>query len=403
VSINFKKIGEQNMKNKLENLTFDDFVIMLKSFIQTFPKRSGVGVKRVFAFTLVELLVVIAIIGVLIALLLPAVQAAREAARRMQCASNQRQIGLACLNFNDAKGKFPCGLTMGYMPNDVSDWNCTTYDYGALAWGTRTLPYMEMTPLYEQIVKCYTDAGYDADLVTACSASIFKLTTAPAGTGIIPLNISQTKLKGWNCPSCPQGLSLIAPENPSYPRNFAKANYVGNCGNRQLGLTDRRDITGNTGHAQYPYGGCDRGDYGGVFFQGHPPFKGLSGFQPTLTDFKDGTSNTFMISERSRDVIMDNCGSSTPTHHRFPSSWIGAYERGVHEIAFTTFYQPNIKCPYNVGGERYPTDSTAASAHTGGVNVTNADLSGRFVNDSVSATVWQAGGGRSDSKTASLP
>ncbi|MDR2171849.1 MAG: DUF1559 domain-containing protein [Planctomycetaceae bacterium] len=395
------------MKNKLTNpipisiSISKNFTLPLKPEIKTCERKSfNICGKCFLAFTLVELLVVIAIIGILIALLLPAVQAAREAARRMQCANNQRQIGLATLNFNDAKGKFPCGLTMGHNPTAVTEWNCPTYDYGAIGWGARILPYMEQTALFEQIVNCYTTAGHDADLVTPWSAKIFETT---AGTGIIPFSISQIQLKNWNCPSRSNSDQNILDPTGPLPRKFATSNYIGNSGNRQLGLADRRDITGNMGHAQYPYAGCDRGDYGGLFFQGHPPFKGLSGFQPTLSDVKDGTSNTLMISERTRDVILYHCDNAT-TELRYPASWIGGYERGVHEIAFTTYYQPNIKCPARNGSsQQFPGHSTVSSLHPGGVNVNKADLSGSFVSDSINATIWQAHGGRSDGKTASLP
>src|SRR4051812_45822194 len=89
------------------------------------------------AFTLVELLVVIAIIGVLVALLLPAVQAAREAARRMQCSNNLRQLGLALHNYHDVNQSFP----MNYRP----------VLGGTYSWMQAILPLIEQQSLYSQI------------------------------------------------------------------------------------------------------------------------------------------------------------------------------------------------------------------------------------------------------------
>ena len=96
------------------------------------------------AFTLVELLVVIAIIGVLVALLLPAVQAAREAARRSSCLNNLKQIGVAMHNHLAAKGYFPYG---------AHDHDCevTTHQRQLWTWRTLLLPYMEQKTLYDRL------------------------------------------------------------------------------------------------------------------------------------------------------------------------------------------------------------------------------------------------------------
>ncbi len=88
------------------------------------------------AFTLVELLVVIAIIGILVALLLPAVQSARESASRMQCANNLKQIGLALLNYHDAMLVFPPGTG-----GSGTSWS----------WSARILPYIESQNIHKQI------------------------------------------------------------------------------------------------------------------------------------------------------------------------------------------------------------------------------------------------------------
>lgn len=136
-------------------------------------KRAGAqGHRR--AFTLVELLVVIAIIGILIALLLPAVQAAREAARRSQCTDNMKQLGVALQNYHDVNRSFPTMTVWGGGGSPVQ----IPYNH---TWLTASLPYLEQAPLYEQtnrmtyawgqpimgtilpVLKCPSDSDYPAD------------------------------------------------------------------------------------------------------------------------------------------------------------------------------------------------------------------------------------------------
>jgi len=337
------------------------------------------GGGNVRAFTLVELLVVIAIIGILIALLLPAVQAAREAARRMSCTNNQKQIGLGLINFNDVYKTFPCGLTMAYNPGNPRIWNCPQFDHGAIGWGTRILPFVEMAPLYEEVAACFPDNT----LVTNWDTYIFQRSEGSA-TGIVPMRIYQQTVSFFVCPSC------SGPDtNPNTPIPFRKGNYVGNCGPYEMGRTDRRDITGsdNTSAWYYNLANCHNGDYGGILFQGHP---GDGGKLVKLADISDGTSNTLLLSERSGEKLPEPF-----TRNRYPSSWVGGYERAVTDVAFSTFYTPNtVGTPSNDNQCR-----VAASKHTGGVNACLADGSVRFISETINAETWRNLGDRQDGKT----
>jgi prepilin-type N-terminal cleavage/methylation domain-containing protein/prepilin-type processing-associated H-X9-DG protein len=121
-----------------------------------------------YAFTLVELLVVIAIIGILIGLLLPAIQAARESARRMQCENNLKQLGLAFLNYLDTRKGFPQGR--GYGPGSIG---------GQAGWSIAILPYLEQVAMAKSYdpKKSYTDPANQP--IVSLHQAIFKCPTTP--------------------------------------------------------------------------------------------------------------------------------------------------------------------------------------------------------------------------------
>ena len=166
------------------------------------------------AFTLVELLVVIAIIGILIALLLPAVQAAREAARRMQCTNNFKQIGLALHNFHDARKAFP--------PTHLGPWKAGLPIF--------LFPYMEQTALYELVAngeQCsFNDCGKGFDL---CLGH----TQADNGWWYLQLNDAQRagfgSVKAFLCPSRRGGSAAITQyycEQPGGQSDYAYIAYL---------------------------------------------------------------------------------------------------------------------------------------------------------------------------------
>ena len=133
--------------------------------------------RRTRGFTLVELLVVIAIIGILVAMLLPAVQAAREAARRLQCSSNLKQIGLATMNYENTHGVYP----PAYFLFDWNNWDNGHYFF------TYILPYMEQQQIYDQYnfgkVWYSTHPLYPNKKATAVPIAAYQCPTAPKQSG----------------------------------------------------------------------------------------------------------------------------------------------------------------------------------------------------------------------------
>lgn len=186
-------------------------------------------------FTLIELLVVIAVIGILIALLLPAVQQAREAARRTQCKNNLRQIALALHNYHDRSGSFP--------PSSVVDGN--GLDTGWWSWVVRVLPDLDQQPLYSQL-------DLNEDIWTNCHK--YRALTS-------------IKLSVLICPSDPHGERVYeSEEDCAGGEAYALTNYLACRGST-------RDVPGN-----------------GVF----PDINCVT----RMEHIRDGTSQTLLVGER---------------------------------------------------------------------------------------------------------
>lgn len=294
-------------------------------------------------FTLVELLVVIAIIGILVGLLLPAVQAAREAARRMQCSNNVRQIGLALHNYESAHKKFPPGW-IANVPAGEPGWG----------WATALLPFMEQNSVYQRL-------DLNVEIIAAQNEPMI-----------------QTVIPTFICPSDPSPSLFQIAEAHDHSHHFSYTSFDED---------DHEPHNVDDGEKLFAIA---KSNYVGVFGTGEvdeSPYSSDGAFwgnsRIRMQDFVDGTSNTFVIGERSSRL-----GGSL-WHGVIPEA-NAAFAR----IVGSTDHVPNSPVGHF---------DDFSSFHATGANFIMGDCSVRLIPDTIDETVYRAMATRHGGEVVTLP
>jgi prepilin-type N-terminal cleavage/methylation domain-containing protein/prepilin-type processing-associated H-X9-DG protein len=354
-------------------------------------------------FTLVELLVVIAIIGVLIAMLLPAVQAAREAARRMTCSNNFKQIGIALHNYHDTNQAFPME---GTIPTNNTAPTATA-PYGGYYFGitVRLLPFIEQEQLFSQ----FTMGNY-------LTTSVFGATDG--GTSLSDaFYLSKTVMPSWYlCPSMPMKKNrLSVGGNAGTPRyeglTAFTTHYFGIAGS--IGV--RSDGTVYEPLYATPATASDSLVAKNGFFYPNS--------ETTFSSLTDGTSNTFAFSEIAwegcqhyrawyRGSFMRGAGTSA-TYSMMSAKSVSVYLRKSSSPYYDTGQQLQIN-----GGPKHVNDTSTTvytlyqsysnigvwgSNHNGGCQFLLGDGSVRFVSETLNPDVMLACGSGNGGESVSPP
>ncbi len=297
----------------------------------TTPNRQTAHSSRPAGFTLVELLVVIAIIGVLVALLLPAVQAAREAARRSQCTNNLKQMGLAAHNFHDTFNALPPSFFDDDLSNgDNADWT----------WAVGIMPFMELDNEYDAL-------GVNQTRLEDIVAVVSGVPDGSALSAYAPhqgfVQVTTTPIDSFQCPS--NATSDVRTGFRGYNRSegLAKTSYVGS-----VGMSSNNHAGGDRGGACVP----------------------MRGEGAKFRDITDGLSNTFLFGERG----VDGGGNNRQPY------WLAEKTPGNGGQAKR--FVSSVRFPVNWDGD-YNINYSFGSYHPGGAMFVLTDGSVQFVSDTV--------------------
>jgi prepilin-type N-terminal cleavage/methylation domain-containing protein/prepilin-type processing-associated H-X9-DG protein len=354
-------------------------------------------------FTLIELLVVIAIIAVLMGLLLPAVQRVREAASRMSCQNNLKQIALASHAYHDANGRLEVGCYMPYAADGYHNTQDITFPFGP-NWAVYLLPYIEQSGLYNSInINSYPG--------TALPANLYNFATYDRSWRAI----RGATIKTYLCPSDPNGTNpYVDASGVDAPAEvgWGRGNYAGTAGFTDSDhTTDGANCSPNNPFDGSASDGVVPGNplnpplsKGPIFFFSTTGKNGTK-----LTDITDGTSNTIMFNEvriglsplDSRGVwAMGHPGASLTeagrNYNPAPNNKLDSPDGQTYGDELQNCYKfwyygigarDGMGCFPNTPGDQM-NSAMARSYHTGGVNAAFADGSVHFVRDSIDQYTW---------------
>jgi prepilin-type N-terminal cleavage/methylation domain-containing protein/prepilin-type processing-associated H-X9-DG protein len=344
-------------------------------------------------FTLVELLVVIAIIGVLVALLLPAIQAAREAARRSTCINNLKQIALALLNYEQSRGQFPLGSYTAVEEDHPAEED-------GLGWATQILPQLEEQAVYDTI-KNNNIPGYQKNpWITNYPTGQKGIFSVAHASGLRPIAGGDTILSMFVCPSAdlpqrvPNGSIFGMSSADFVATGYATAHYKGSRGPCDRGMfwppkEGNRELT------------CPWGDINGDGTQDVITRKALS--RVRLKDVTDGSSKTIIVGEAAyflrsaafpiwMGIYGDDGSVMFKTEDPYPINC------GMGGIRSFPLSQAQLDALADVLLEGNESDDCTFSWHTGGAHFAYVDGSVHFLSENIDMRTYKLLGDRADSE-----